>query len=153
MSLCLKLPAQLTEIINLTIENKRDRTIFLVCPTVAAMVDAGLTLHGQSSGYWSTNAPSVQEGNPVGYYLLSTSPWVFVWGVAAWVVAFAVALLLMPRHIAKWVSFAICLSHVFGASTWIIQFDYGVVWVILFCVIVRIVLDRVYPVRRGAAPD
>ena len=125
--------------------------ILLLPPMAAAIIDAIFTLNGQADGYWSGTVGSIRESNPIAYYFLSVSPVTFIAGIAVWIIAVCFALLVLHYRIARWVSLAICLSHLFGAATWIIQLKHGVLWVVLLCIAARIVVHPIYYRKRQVA--
>ena len=124
--------------------------LFLLPPTTAAAADAFFTLNGQADYYWSSGA-QIHEGNPIGYAFLSVSPVAFVSAITLWILAFNVVLLFLARWAAQWTSLGLMMAHLFGACTWIIQLNYGLVWVLVVCVVTRIAVHPVYfgkrPVR------
>lgn len=125
----------------------KDKSLLLIPPTVAAVADTFFTLNGQAGEYWSGGG-QIEEGNPVGFLLLSISPLVFIAAMAVWILAFNTVLLIVPQRLAYWMSLALMLSHLYGTCSWIIQQDYGLLWVVLVCVMVRIAVQPVYFAKR-----
>ncbi len=88
-------------------------------PLIFCVLDAGLTLYGQSAEYWSGNYAAVNEGAPTFHDLLQIHPAAFAAGILAWIVVFAVVIVLLPAALALIVSIAVTFAHVAGAGTWI----------------------------------
>ena len=94
-------------------------------PGLLASLDGWLTLHGQSREYWSGNYSQVIEGSPTFHKLLSCGPFTYVAGLTGWMLAFVGMILLMPQTLALAVSIAMTLGHAIGASSWLVDFQYG----------------------------
>ena len=131
-----------------------DRLKFVAPPALAAIADAALTLHGQVDAYWHDDGHAIEEVNPIGYLFLSLSPSAFIIAIAFWIIA----VLRCHRHssrVRRQVDVVRNFSIAFfsGACTWLIQFDYGIVWVVVACVSVRIILNPIYFVGRERTFD
>jgi hypothetical protein len=88
-------------------------------PAALCLLDAGLTLHGQTEFYWTSNYSQVSEGSPTFHQLLSIHPLAFVVGQAVWMAIFIAFLLLVPDVLALIASIAITFGHTAGSATWI----------------------------------
>jgi hypothetical protein len=88
-------------------------------------LDGWLTLHGQTKEYWAGNYAHVIEGSPTFHELLSCGPLAYIAGLSGWVLAFVGLILLMPQTFALSVSIALTLGHAIGASSWLLDFQYG----------------------------
>jgi hypothetical protein len=97
-----------------------------VPPVLLSLVDAALTLAGQSADYWDGYYGAVNEMSPTFNHLLAHHPLAFVAGFAGWVVMFVCLILLLPQTLALTASIAIAMAHTAGASTWLLfRFNYG----------------------------
>ena len=114
----------------------RNRTVICIAPVAMVVLDAVVTLRGQSCDYWDGYA-SVRESNPIAYLLLRFHPLLFAIGVALWAALFTTAILLLPMTLARLVAIAVMLGHALGASTWLIQWRFGVFWVLALLIVVR----------------
>lgn len=114
-------------------------------PTLAASLDGVLTVVGQTEGYLSGNVAEVQETNPIGHALLSISPLAFALGLAIWIALLVTLIVLVPRRWAIGISLVCSAAHLVGASTWIIRYPAGILWVAVLWLTVRFV---VYPAWR-----
>jgi hypothetical protein len=59
------------------------------------------------------------------HILLTHGPVAYIAGLSGWVLAFVGMILLMPQTLALAVSIAITLGHAIGASSWLLDFQYG----------------------------
>ena len=103
----------------------------VVYPTFAACLDGLLTIVGQPDSYSRGDLPSAHELNPIGFLFLSASPVVFGIGLLIWVAAFGLMIAVSKKPFAGRGSLIISGLHIFGASTWLIRYPYGLVWTIL----------------------
>jgi len=113
------------------------RTGMCIGPAALAVVDAAVTLFGQSPGYWDGFA-IIHEHNPLAFLLLRLHPALFSVAVVVWIAAFVAAIHVLPVGLARVVAFLVMLSHAFGASTWLIQWPLGVLWVLALLLVVRL---------------
>ncbi|MCL1049827.1 hypothetical protein L2755_09360 [Shewanella abyssi] len=93
--------------------------VLLIPIFLIVILDATLTLYGQSIQYWLTEYSEVNEASKNFKALLSISPYAFVFGVASWIVTLAVILKLSTRNLALFITVVVCLCHSSAASTWI----------------------------------
>lgn len=94
--------------------------ILIVAPAFACLVDASLTLYGQSADYWSGDTTSVNELSPEPRRLLAISPWLFAVVVLGWIAANGFLVVCTRRPMATIFASVITLAHVSGAATWIL---------------------------------
>jgi hypothetical protein len=94
-------------------------------PALLACLDGWVTLHGQPREYWAGNHAQVIEGSPTFHKLLTCGPPAYIAGLSVWVLAFVGMILLMPSTLALAVSIALTLGHAIGASSWLLDFEYG----------------------------
>lgn len=106
----------------------RRRFIGLCLPTVPfCVLDASLTLAGQSSAYWGGDYAQVNEASPTFNHVLAVHPLAFVAGIAVWLGVVIGFLLLVPDTLALIASIAVVFGHTIGAATWLLwrfQFSY-----------------------------
>ncbi|QEG40665.1 hypothetical protein [Roseimaritima ulvae] len=112
-----------------------------VLPAIAAVSDGTATLVGQQPEYFAGQTDP-EELNPIGFFLLSMSPQLFGWTLAAWVVVLILFVRFAPYRLAAWGSLVVTGLHVFGVATWLIRVPYGLLWVVLLGCLFRFV---VYP--------
>jgi hypothetical protein len=94
--------------------------LWLVLPPIALCVlDAGLTLYGQSAEYWSGNHAAVNELSPSFQGYLAVHPLVAGAAFLLWIGIFSAVILLLPELLALVVSTAIVLGHMGGAESWL----------------------------------
>lgn len=87
-------------------------------PLILCTFDGGLTLLGQSPGYW-LDYSLVDELNPVGRWFLGLHPLAFAAALALWGVSFSVAITCLPQRAAFLASLGITLAHALGGATWL----------------------------------
>jgi len=114
-----------------------NRTMMCIGPVAMVVIDAVVTLMGQSSDYWDGYA-TVREQNPLAYLLLRFHPLLFAVGVALWAALFTTAIQFLPIALARLVAFAVMLGHALGVSTWLIQWRLGVLSVLALLIVVRV---------------
>lgn len=88
-------------------------------PLLICALDCGLTLRGQSEGYWNGRFEEVNEASPTFNRLLKHHPAAFVAGIAVWGAMFVGIILMLPDVFALITSIAVTLGHMMGASSWI----------------------------------
>jgi hypothetical protein len=105
----------------------RQRFLGLCLPPMAfCLLDATLTLAGQSAAYWDGAYGQVNEASPTFNHLLALHPLAFVAGILAWMAVFVGILLLLPDTLALIVCIAVTLGHTAGSATWVLfRFQYG----------------------------
>lgn len=105
----------------------RDRFVGLCLPPIAfAILDATLTLYGQSSDYWSGRYAAVNEASPTFHQLLAIHPVVFVAGFAVWMAIFVGFILLVSDTWALISCITVINGHAAGAATWLLwRFQFG----------------------------
>lgn len=97
------------------------RSLWLIVPpALMALLDAGITLYGQSSAYWSGNYAAVSEASPSFAGYLAIHPLCFLTVIFVWIVIFSLIVLLLPETPGLCVSVAVLLGHMFGTSTWLL---------------------------------
>lgn len=95
-------------------------------PILFSLLDAFLTLMGQSADYWAGNYAQVNEVSPTFNHLLAIHPLAFLAGSAVWLAVVVGFLLLVPDTLALIVSIAVVFGHTVGASSWLLwRFEYG----------------------------
>jgi amino acid transporter len=98
---------------------KRQRLWLLVAPVVVHLLDAGLPLRGQPSGYWQPGRTQVNELSPEANQLLHIHPAAFLGGTAAWITIYSSLILLLPRWPAMVVAATVTIGHTEGAFSWV----------------------------------
>ena len=93
--------------------------ILLLAPSIACVVDASLTLYGQSDKYWEGDRSDVRELSPEPRRLLAVSPWLFAGVVIGWVAAIGFMLIVSGRFWATAIASTVVIAHVSGAATWL----------------------------------
>jgi hypothetical protein len=95
-------------------------------PLLLCLLDASLTLMGQSPEYWSGNYAAVNEASPTMNHLLQMHPLVFVAGLLIWTAVFVSVLFLLPDTLALGISIALTFGHTAGSATWLYwRYHYG----------------------------
>jgi hypothetical protein len=95
-------------------------------PILFSLLDALLTLMGQSAQYWAGDYARVNEVSPTFNALLAIHPLAFLAGSAVWLGVVVGFLLLVPETLALIVSIAVVFGHTVGASSWLQwRFEYG----------------------------
>lgn len=95
-------------------------------PILFSILDATLTLTGQSAEYWAGHFSQVNEASPTFHQLLAIHPVAFAVGILAWIVIYSVLILLLPETLALIVSIAVTMGHTVGSATWIVyRFQFG----------------------------
>ena len=120
-----------------------NRTLLLIAPSSLAVTDGALTLAGQTSEFWSGDYQQVREHNPLASLILQAHPVWFALGILAWVIAFGLATHFLSDRLAVAISALITLGHTIGCSTWILQWRNGLVWVIVFLVLARMIASPI----------
>lgn len=115
------------------------RLALAAAPIILCLIDAALTLGGQSAAYWSGIRSHVNELSPDMHRLLTVSPFAFLGGVLAWIALFTTYIFTMPRTIALAIALTITCGHTVGSATWIIwRKPHGYQWTMLGCLVVGI---------------
>jgi len=125
------------------------RTLMCLGPASFAAFDGTITLLGQRAEYWNGYA-AVQEFNPLAYVLLQWHPAVFAIGIIIWIAFFTVMIHKLPIRYAPIVAFSIMLGHALGAATWLLQYRFGVLYVLLLFVVARALDTLIWERRRSA---
>ena len=100
--------------------------ILAIAPAFACVIDASLTLHGQSADYWAGDTTVVNEMSPEPRKLLMISPWLFMLVVAGWIGANGFFVVCTRRLPATVFACTVTIAHISGAATWILwSFQYG----------------------------
>ena len=101
-------------------EGTKRRLLGLCLPPVLfCLLDAAVTLLGQSAQYWAGNYAQVNEGSPTFHDLLQIHPAAFAVGTLVWIMVFVVGILLLPGTLALIVSIVVTFGHTAGAATWL----------------------------------
>jgi hypothetical protein len=90
-------------------------------PFLFALLDAGLTLHGQPAPYWQGDYSSPRELNPAGAWLLRQHPFAFATAVLCWAVCFSAVILRLPARPAYWFAVLVTLGHTAGVTSWLVR--------------------------------
>ncbi len=88
-------------------------------PIILSSIDFGLTLYGQPSVYWAGNYSQANEISPSFATALRFHPIGFVALFAIWAAIFCILILLLPEILALFLTVAIVIGHMLGASTWL----------------------------------
>ncbi len=97
-----------------------------LAPVLFCLLDATLTLGGQSAAYWGGNYSAVNEASPTFHHLLRVHPLAYVAGIAVWMAVFVGFLLLVPDTLALIGSIVVTFGHTVGAATWLLwRFAFG----------------------------
>lgn len=91
-----------------------------IAPLVMCLIDAGLTLVGQSEYYWGGYYQHVNEASPDAHTLLTIHPAVFVIGISVWMLGAAFLLVLLPTYLALVFSTIATIGHTLGAASWMV---------------------------------
>jgi hypothetical protein len=91
---------------------------------LALLLDAGVTILGQSQEYWSGDYSAVNEGNPFFRNLFAIHPGAAVTGYVVWAAVLIALVLLLPEVLAVVLSIAVVFGHVGGAYTWMQYFEW-----------------------------
>ncbi|MEM7391565.1 MAG: hypothetical protein AAF492_04385 [Verrucomicrobiota bacterium] len=95
--------------------------LWLCLPFVSvALVDVGVTLHGQEAAYWAGDYSAFNEASPIFAWALAMHPLVFVAEFAVWCLVFSLVLLVLPRLLSEIVALALVSGHTWGATTWLL---------------------------------
>ena len=86
------------------------------------LLDAGLTLAGQSDAYWAGDRLAFREANPVAAWLLRTHPAAFAVGAVLLALGYVVLVEWLPLRLARPAASLTLLLHALGASTWLIRY-------------------------------
>jgi hypothetical protein len=119
-------------------------------PFLFALLDAGMTLHGQSAPYWQGDYSSPQELNPVGAWLLRRHPFAFATVVLCWAVCFSAVILRLPPRPAFWFAAVVTLGHVAGVTSWLVRLGPGGIFLALLFLLVA---ERLTHYCWRAAPE
>ncbi len=103
------------------------RFIGLCLPPIPfCLLDASLTLIGQSADYWGGDYARVNEASPTFNHLLAIHPLAFLAGIAVWLGVVVGFLLLVPDTLALIASIAVVFGHTIGAASWLLwRFQYS----------------------------
>lgn len=88
---------------------------------IASLVDATLTLLGQSEDYWSGDYSLAHEYNPIVHPFLAASPWLFIGFVLCWIGFLSFIVFYCRASIAKLMMAFVTLAHAIGASSWLVR--------------------------------
>jgi hypothetical protein len=78
-----------------------------------------LTLVYQPAAYWAGAVDAVNEISPIDRWMLVRHPLAFVAWVAAWIMAFSVAIRCLPTRVGMAVALTLILGNVSGAYSWV----------------------------------
>lgn len=113
---------------------------------LAGCLDGAVTLLGQDAEYYAGLA-APKELNPIGYFFLSVSPLCFASVLVAWLFLLAVIIYFLSHRTATYFSLLTTGLHCFGATTWLINMPFGVVWTILLVSVFRFLIYPRYNTR------
>lgn len=82
------------------------------------VLDAALTLLGQSEDYWRGRG-SAEELSPDARHLLQIGPGVFALGIVGWILVMSILLALLPRAGALFAAVSIAIAHSAGGCSWL----------------------------------
>ena len=131
---------------NLTTARRIELAIY---PTLASLLDGTLTLTGQPDSYFDGDFATAEELNPIGYLALSTSPWLFGFGLLVWIFVFCSVLFFCRELMSTRISLVITALHILGAATWLLRTRFGILWVILLFSLFRfLIFPRLFPTAK-----
>ena len=87
-------------------------------PALLCILDFGLTLYGQTDGYWSGNYSEVNEISPSFAQYLAIHPLAFAASGLLWILIFSVIISLLPEFLALSASVAVVMGHMVGSASW-----------------------------------
>ena len=94
-------------------------TVFILIPLILVMVlDLIVTLAGQPVYYWQ-NYLLFNEGSPLGPYLLSSNPLIFILFFLVYVPLVLLLVANLKRPLNIMVGLGFFLGHAWGASSWV----------------------------------
>jgi hypothetical protein len=91
-------------------------------PALICCVDQALTLLGQPGAYWAGAYEQTLEGSPHGFILLTIHPAAYVIAASGYLIGFCLAILWLPRFLARVLAAGLVIGHCWGASTWLYSF-------------------------------
>ncbi|MBX6314677.1 MAG: hypothetical protein IRY99_17445 [Isosphaeraceae bacterium] len=100
---------------------RRARLWLCFPPVVLCLLDHALTIWGQPPWYWQSRFAFPAEEAPHGRWLLQQHPALFAGGSLIWCLAYAGAILLLPRRAALTVALALVIGHTWGSATWLVS--------------------------------
>lgn len=104
----------------------KSKAWFCIPPIILCLIDSTITLVGQSAKYWQGNYFVANEECPPMRAMLQTHPLAFEAVIFAWIIAFVVVILLVPRWLGRSLSIALLLGHTWGTYTWLsYRFNHG----------------------------
>jgi hypothetical protein len=101
--------------------NLRQRLWLSVPPVALCLLDAALTLTGQSAAYWGGDRSIIREVNPIGRLLLGLHPLAFGLGSLAWALAFVALVTRLSERWAILLALGLAISHSIGACSWLVR--------------------------------
>jgi hypothetical protein len=122
-------------------------------PVAIAVADALVTLHGQPAAYWAHAYSEVYEDNPLARWLLTTHPAAFLVGNLTWVCCILLGILVLPFRAARFVALAVLFGQAAGVSSWLFRLRFGILWIVLLWLSVRLLVDKVICPRSDLADD
>lgn len=94
-------------------------SIIILIPLILVMVlDLAFTLAGQPDIYWQ-NYKFVNEGSPIGYYLLSLHPLYFILAFLTYLLFILFLSIKLVRPLNIMVAVGFFLGHSWGSSSWL----------------------------------
>jgi hypothetical protein len=106
----------------MTESHSMTRKLWLCLPPFQfAILDAGLTPHGQPDPYWAGDYSRPLELNPVGAWLLRQHPLTFALGTLSWALGFGTIILILPARPAFWLAVLLALGHGVGVASWLLR--------------------------------
>jgi hypothetical protein len=102
----------------------REKLGIALAPLILCIADAGVTLALQSGVYWAGSMEYADEGNALFDYFLRHSPFLFVAGIAAWILVFELVVFVVPTSWSRFVALAVTMGHTWGLCTWVYKGGY-----------------------------
>lgn len=101
--------------------NRRLNRLWLCAPfLVVALIDAGITLYGQSELYWKGQHSDPNELFSIFAIALYYGPLAYIGVYSVWLTVFSVVIIFLPELLAKGLSLALVNGHTFGTMSWFI---------------------------------
>lgn len=114
----------------------------VVPPAIMSLCDAGITLYGQSSEYWTGNYSVVSEGSPSFASYLAIHPACFFAMALVWVALFSTIVLLLPETYALCASTSVLLGHMWGVDSWLPYYQLSMALMLFTSVLIVIGFKR-----------
>jgi len=110
---------------------KRDKLFVLIPAFWASLFDITITIVYQKKEYWDGNLNMVNEGNPIGNFMMKNHvSGIFVISIM-WLILIGVFGYYLPRKLSQIFLLFVLITHSWAASTWIFM-EFGFWFVIVF---------------------